>query len=109
MQLRLHNPSGMVVDHLNNNTPGSLKYENDTFTMYMGKLGHTISLSIDKWSNGSINPRIQYIESGGYISFVYMGEHHCLRIVEVVEDDYQIDIECVSSVLEITSEINLAL
>lgn len=108
MQLRLHNPSGVVVDHLNNGVPGSLKYKNDTFMMYMGKLGHTLSLSIDKWSNGSINPRIQYIESGGYISFVYMGEYHCLRIVEVVEDDYQIDIDCVSSVLEVTSEINLA-
>ena len=104
MQLRIHNPSGVVVDHINNNVPGSLKYQNDTLQLYNGKLGHTFTLTVDKWINGSISPRIRYIESGGYISFIFMGENYCFRIVEVVEDDYQINIDCLSSVLEIASE-----
>lgn len=104
MQLRVHNPSGVVVDHINNNVPGSLKYRNDTLQLYNGKLGHTFTLTIDKWVKGVVSPRIRYIESGGYISFIFMGEYYCFRIVEVVEEDYQLNVDCLSSVLEITSE-----
>ena len=103
-QLNVHDNAMNIIDHINNDVPGSLKYYNEEFHQYCGKGSATFKFTISKFLNGKLNPRIDNLTSDSYISFQEDGTDYVFTILERVESDTTIEFDCVTTNLELLNE-----
>lgn len=107
-QLAVHDNAMNIVDHINNDVPGSLKYYNDEFHQYCGKGSATFRFTVDKFLNGKLNERINNLTSECYISFHEDGNDYVFNVMSRKETDHTIELDCVSTNLELLNEKTLA-
>ena len=80
-QLAVHDNAMNIVDHINNDVPGSLKYYNDEFHQYCGKGSATFRFTVDKFLNGKLNERANNLSSECYISFHEDGKDYVFNVM----------------------------
>ena len=107
-QLAVHDNAMNIVDHINNDVPGSLKYYNEEFHQYCGKGSATFTFTVDKFINGVLNERINNLTSEAYISFHEDGVDYVFNIMTRTETDTTITLDCVTTNLELLNEKCLA-
>ena len=107
-QLAVHDKAMNIVDRINNDVPGSLKYYNDEFHQYCGKGSATFRFTVDKFLNGKLNERANNLNSECYISFHEDGKDHVFNVMQRKETDRTIELDCVSTNLELLNEKTLA-
>lgn len=107
-QLAVHDNAMNIVDHINNDVPGSLKYYNDEFHQYCGKGSATFRFTVDKFLNGKLNERINNLTSECYISFHEDGNDYVFNVMSRKETDHTIELDCVSTNLELLNEKTLS-
>lgn len=105
LQIAIHDGDMNVVDHMNNDIPGSIHYRDDSFKMYLSESAYTYSFTVEKRrSNGMLNDRIRCITDEGYFSFTYMKEQYLFTIVEISETDTIMTVTGESLNLELINE-----
>ena len=107
-QLAVHDKAMNIVDRINNDVPGSLKYYNDEFHQYCGKGSSTFRFTVDKFLNGKLNERANNLNSESYISFHEDGNDYVFNVMGRKETDRTIELDCVSTNLELLNEKTLA-
>lgn len=107
-QLAVHDKAMNIVDRINNDVPGSLKYYNDEFHQYCGKGSATFRFTVDKFLNGKLNERANNLNSESYISFHEDGKDYVFNVMGRKETDRTIELDCVSTNLELLNEKTLA-
>lgn len=107
-QLSVHDNAMNVVDHINNDIPGSLKYYNEEFHQFCGKGSATFKFTVDKYTNGRLNERISNLTSEAYISFYEDGVDYVFNVMTRKETNTTIELECTSTNLELLNEKTLA-
>lgn len=103
-QLAVHDNAMNIVDHINNDVPGSLKYYDEEFHQYCGKGSATFTFTVDKYSNGVLNERIANLTTESYISFHEDDTDYVFNVMTRRETDYTITLECVTTNLELLNE-----
>lgn len=107
-QLNVHDNAMNIVDHINNDIPGSLKYYNEEFHQYCGKGSATFKFTVGKFLNGKLNPRINNLTSDAYISFHEDDRDYVFTILERTETDTAIELDCATTNLELLNEKAMA-
>lgn len=103
-QLAVHDNAMNIVDHINNDVPGSLKYYDEEFHQYCGKGSATFTFTVNKYSNGVLNERIANLTTESYISFHEDDVDYVFNVMTRKETDYTITLECVTTNLELLNE-----
>lgn len=103
-QLTVHDNAMNVIDHINNDVPGSLKYYDEEFHEYCGKGSSTFNFKVDKYLNGKLNPRVEQMTSDCYISFQDDGRDYVFSVINRKETNTTIEFECNSANLELLNE-----
>jgi hypothetical protein len=103
-QLTVHDNVMNVIDHINNDVPGSIKYYNEEFHQYCGKGSATFNFTVDKYNNGILNPRVNNLTADAHISFFEDDTDYVFTILTRKETDYTIEFECATSNLELLNE-----
>ena len=106
MIISIHNNQMEIVDFMSNDIPGTLKYSDEEFTTYLANgCTSTFDLTIDKFQNGRLHPRLGNINDQAYLSFRdNLGNDHLFTIRKVIEKDYTIQIEAEDMNLELLNE-----
>ena len=106
MIISIHNNQMEIVDFMSNDIPGTLKYSDEEFTTYLENgCTSTFDLTIEKFQNGRLHPRIGNINDQAYLSFRdNLGNDHLFTIRKIVEKDYTIQIESEDVNLELLNE-----
>lgn len=106
MIISIHNNQMEIVDFMSNDIPGTLKYSDEEFTTYLENgCTSTFDLTIEKFQNGRLHPRIGNINDQAYLSFRdNLGNDHLFTIRKIVEKDYTIQIEAEDMNLELLNE-----
>ena len=103
-QLTIHDNAMNIIDHINNDVPGSLKYYDEEFHEYCGKGSSTFNFKVDKYLNGKLNPRVEQMTSDCYISFQDDGRDYVFSVINRKETNTTIEFECNSANLELLNE-----
>ena len=106
MIISIHNNQMEVVDFMSNDIPGTLKYHDEEITAYLenGCIS-TFNLTVDKFQNGKLHPRLKYLNDQSYLSFVDdLGDTHLYTIRKIIERDYSMEIEAEDTSLEMLNE-----
>ena len=106
MIISIHNNQMEVVDFMSNDIPGTLKYHDEEITAYLenGCIS-TFNLTVDKFQNGKLHPRLKYLNDQSYLSFVDdLGDTHLYTIRKIIERDYSMEIEAEDMSLEMLNE-----
>ncbi|WP_276761776.1 phage tail protein [Streptococcus hyointestinalis] len=90
---------------LNNKVQGMLSFTNDTWHRYLAEATSTFDLTIPKSYNGRLHEDLVYITDKVYLSFRYQGEDHLFYVAQMVEDDFQIQLTCNNTSLELVNEL----
>ncbi|WP_164682180.1 phage tail protein [Streptococcus hyointestinalis] len=90
---------------LNNKVQGMLSFTNDTWHRYLAEATSTFDLTIPKFYNGKLHDDLIYITDRIYLSFRYQGEDHLFYVAQMVEDDFQIQLTCNNTSLELINEL----
>lgn len=106
MIISIHNNQMEIVDFMSNDIPGTLKYSDEEFTTYLENgCTSTFELTIDKFQNGHLHPRLGNINDQAYLSFRdNLGNDHIFTIRKIIEKDYTIQIEAEDMNLELLNE-----
>lgn len=106
MIISIHNNQMEVVDFMSNDIPGTLKYHDEEITAYLANgCISTFNLTVDKFQNGKLHPRLKYLNDQSYLSFVDdLGDTHLYTIRKIIERDYSIEIEAEDASLEMLNE-----
>ena len=106
MIISIHNNQMEVVDFMSNDIPGTLKYHDEEITAYLsdGCISN-FNLTVDKFQNGKLHPRLERLNDQSYLSFVDdLGDTHLYTIRKVIEHDYEMEIEAEDASLEMLNE-----
>ena len=106
MIISIHNNQMEVVDFMSNDIPGTLKYHDEEITAYLANgCISTFNLTVDKFQNGKLHPRLKYLNDQSYLSFVDdLGDTHLYTIRKIIERDYSMEIEAEDMSLEMLNE-----
>lgn len=105
MQIAIHNEQGIIIDYMNNNVPGSLKYSASEFVRYLETGNSTLSLTIEKLNQyGQLHPRLKSINNQSSLSFTVNDRHYRMIIKSYTESDTTITIEAEDANLELLNE-----
>ena len=106
MIISIHNNQMEVVDFMSNDIPGTLKYHDEEITAYLENGCISIfNLTVDKFQNGKLHPRLKYLNDQSYLSFVDdLGDTHLYTIRKIIERDYTMEIEAEDMSLEMLNE-----
>ena len=106
MIISIHNNQMEIVDFMSNDIPGTLKYHDEEITAYLANgCISTFNLTVDKFQNGKLHPRLKYLNDQSYLSFVDgLGDTHLYTIRKIIERDYTMEIEAEDASLEMLNE-----
>lgn len=105
MQIVVRDSNLRRLTALNNKVQGMLSFTNDTWHRYLAEATSTFDLTIPKFYNGKLHDDLIYITDRVYLSFRYQGEDYLFYIAQMVEDDFQIQLTCNNTSLELVNEL----
>ena len=105
MQIVVRDSNLRRLTALNNKVQGMLSFTNDTWHRYLAEATSTFDLTIPKFYNGKLHDDLIYITDRVYLSFRYQGEDHLFYVAQMVEDDFQIQLTCNNTSLELVNEL----
>ena len=105
MQIVVRDSNLRRLTALNNKVQGMLSFTNDTWHRYLAEATSTFDLTIPKFNNGRLHDDLIYITDRVYLSFRYQGEDYLFYIAQMVEDDFQIQLTCNNTSLELVNEL----
>lgn len=105
MQIVVRDSNLRRLTALNNKVQGMLSFTNDTWHRYLAEATSTFDLTIPKFYNGKLHDDLIYITDRVYLSFRYQGENYLFYIAQMVEDDFQIQLTCNNTSLELVNEL----
>lgn len=105
MQIVVRDSNLRRLTALNNKVKGMLSFTNDTWHRYLAEATSTFDLTIPKFYNGRLHEDLVYITDKVYLSFRYQGEDHLFYVAQMVEDDFQIQLTCNNTSLELINEL----
>lgn len=105
MQIVVRDSNLRRLTALNNKVQGMLSFTNDTWHRYLAEATSTFDLTIPKFYNGKLHDDLIYITDRVYLSFRYQGENHLFYIAQMIEDDFQIQLTCNNTSLELVNEL----
>lgn len=105
MQIVVRDSNLRRLTALNNKVQGMLSFTNDTWHRYLAEATSTFDLTIPKFNNGKLHDDLIYITDRVYLSFRYQGEDYLFYIAQMVEDDFQIQLTCNNTSLELVNEL----
>ena len=105
MQIWIHDKSMRKVCALNNNIPGMLPYSNSQWHTYLEYSTSTFDFTIPKIVNGKLHDDIKYINDQMYVSFYYDNSYHVFYVSQLVENDFNFQVTCNNTNLELAAEI----
>ena len=105
MQIVVRDQNLRRLTALNNKVQGMLSFTNDTWHRYLAEATSTFDLTIPKFNNGKLHDDLIYITDRVYLSFRYQGEDYLFYIAQMVEDDFQIQLTCNNTSLELVNEL----
>ena len=105
MQIVVRDSNLRRLTALNNKVQGMLSFTNDTWHRYLAEATSTFDLTIPKFYNGKLHDDLIYITDRVYLSFRYQGEDHLFYIAQMIEDDFQIQLTCNNTSLELVNEL----
>lgn len=105
MQIVVRDSNLRRLTALNNKVQGMLSFTNDTWHRYLAEATSTFDLTIPKFYNGRLHDDLIYITDRVYLSFRYQGEDYLFYIAQMVEDDFQIQLTCNNTSLELVNEL----
>lgn len=104
MQIWIHDKNMRKVCALNNNVPGMLPYSNSQWHTYLEYSTSTFDFTIPKIVNGKLHDDIKYINDQMYVSFYYDNSYHVFYVSKLVENDFNFQVICNNTNLELASE-----
>lgn len=106
MIISIHNNQMEIVDFMSNDIPGTLKYHDEEITAYLANgCISNFNLTVDKFQNGELHPRLKNLNDQSYLSFVDdLGDTHLYTIRKIIERDYSMEIEAEDTSLEMLNE-----
>ena len=105
MQIVVRDSNLRRLTALNNKVQGMLSFTNDTWHRYLAEATSTFDLTIPKFYNGKLHDDLIYITDRVYLSFRYQGENYLFYIAQMIEDDFQIQLTCNNTSLELVNEL----
>lgn len=105
MQIVVRDSNLRRLTALNNKVQGMLSFTNDTWHRYLAEATSTFDLTIPKFYNGKLHDDLIYITDRVYLSFRYQGEDYLFYIAQMIEDDFQIQLTCNNTSLELVNEL----
>ncbi|AZF89011.1 capsid and scaffold protein [Streptococcus phage CHPC642] len=105
MQIWIHDKSMRKVCALNNEIPGMLPYSNSQWHPYLEYSTSTFDFTIPKIVNGKLHDDIKYINDQMYVSFYYDNSYHVFYVSQLVENDFNFQVTCNNTNLELAAEI----
>lgn len=105
MQIVVRDSNLRRLTALNNKVKGMLSFTNDTWHRYLAEATSTFDLTIPKFYNGKLYDDLIYITDRVYLSFRYQGENYLFYIAQMIEDDFQIQLTCNNTSLELVNEL----
>lgn len=105
MQIVVRDSNLRRLTALNNKVQGMLSFMNDTWHRYLAEATSTFDLTIPKFYNGKLHDDLIYITDRVYLSFRYQGENYLFYIAQMIEDDFQIQLTCNNTSLELVNEL----
>mgnify|MGYP000549216326 CR=1 FL=1 len=106
MQIWIHDRSMRKVCALNNEIPGMLPYSNSQWHPYLEYSTSTFDFTIPKIVNGKLHDDIKYINDQMYVSFYYDNSYHVFYVSQLVENDFNFQVTCNNTNLELAAEIS---
>ena len=106
MQIWIHDKSMRKVCALNNEIPGMLPYSNSQWHPYLEYSTSTFDFTIPKIVNGKLHDDIKYINDQMYVSFYYDNSYHVFYVSQLVENDFNFQVTCNNTNLELAAEIS---
>ena len=106
MQIWIHDRSMRRVCALNNEIPGMLPYSNSQWHSYLEYSTSTFDFTIPKIVNGKLHDDIKYINDQMYVSFYYDNSYHVFYVSQLVENDFNFQVTCNNTNLELAAEIS---
>ena len=106
MQIWIHDRSMRKVCALNNEIPGMLPYSNSQWHLYLEYSTSTFDFTIPKIVNGKLHDDIKYINDQMYVSFYYDNSYHVFYVSQLVENDFNFQVTCNNTNLELAAEIS---
>jgi hypothetical protein len=91
---------------LNNEIPGMLPYSNSQWHPYLEYSTSTFDFTIPKIVNGKLHDDIKYINDQMYVSFYYDNSYHVFYVSQLVENDFNFQVTCNNTNLELAAEIS---
>lgn len=106
MIISIHNNQMEIVDFMSNDIPGTLKFHDEEITAYLSNgCISNFNLTVDKFQNGKLHPRLKHLNDQSYLSFVDdLGDTHLYTIRKIIERDYEMEIEAEDTSLEMLNE-----
>lgn len=105
MQIWIHDKSMRKVCALNNEIPGMLPYTNSQWHLYLEYSTSTFDFTIPKIVNGKLHDDLKYINDQMYVSFYYDNSYHVFYVSQLVEDDFNFQVTCNNTNLELAREV----
>lgn len=105
MQIVVRDKNLRRLTALNNKVQGMLSFTNDSWHRYLAEATSTFDLTIPKFYNGKLHDDLVYITDKVYLSFRYQGEDYLFYVAQMVENDFQIQLTCNNTSLELINEL----
>lgn len=104
MQIVVHDNKMRKVALINNNYPDMLSFHSDSWHRYLLQATSTFDFTIPKLYNGRLHEDLGFINDKAYFSFKFQGKHHLFYVANIIEDDFNITLNCNNTNLELANE-----
>ena len=88
--------------------PDMPTFSSDTWHRYLAEGTSTFDFTVHKFVNGVFQDYCKLINEQAYFSFRYKGKDYLFYVLNIVEDDYSIQLSCNNLNLELKNEMALS-